>query len=770
MSVAKPQSLPEELRHLVHVATAVLGEMIRDVDGLPIYRKVETYRRRLKTTRGRQKNAKLRALLKSLRAEPPATRLLLARAFSLQLELVNCCEAAYRTWRIRQRPAQESRSEKTVINLVLTAHPTEARSLETVRWLNEVTDILIEGLSHQMSFDDVKLRSLIRLLWLRALSKATKPQVTDEADYIFSLALSRDSLDFQLREHPDFSLRLRTWVGGDKDGHPLIDQHVMRACLQRSRQRLREHLNMRLDRLAEDLEGLSHRDRVSLADVRRLRALRAKTESFKTVSKGDGTRLERWTVQYLKFAKNLKSILEKHHEHLAIQQMLRKFPALVLPIEMREDAGVIHDSLTKKTAAIRGMLAALSRIAGSMGITNYARGFVISHCESAADMNAANRLIKMTTGRNDLPVIPLFETREALIGGREILREWFQDRGNLNKARRSWRGRFEIMLGYSDSAKQVGVLSSRYLLSKTMRELEKTVKAKRLQPVFFHGSGGSVDRGGGSLKEQIQWWADSAIATPKMTIQGEMIQRWFANPEILNSQCTHLADEVRARRTRHHVPRTSMALDKLASLQELAYRELTSDPAKMERLLEATPYRFLDLLRIGSRPSKRAKGGFSLNSLRAIPWVLCWTQTRILWPTWWGLGGAWKMMGATDRKELARLYQRDPFFSSFLKMLGFTLAKVEPEIWETYFKTDGENQSLARQIRQELNDAKTFLFEVTGETDPLWYRPWLSESIRMRNPHIHLLNLLQVLAVDDDDADLMRATLVGIACGMMTTG
>lgn len=770
MATRDPQQLPEELRHLVHIATAILGDTIRDVDGPKVYRKVESYRLKLKATRGREKNKQLEGILKQLRRETPALRLSLSRAFSLQLELVNCCEAAYRTWRVQRRPVHDTTREKTVINLVLTAHPTEARSLETVRWLNEVTEVLLGGLTRQFHFDDAKMKSLIRLLWLRALSKATKPAVTDEADYIFSLALSEEALNFLLTEHPDYSLRLRTWVGGDKDGHPLIDHHVMRECMQRSRHRLLAHLNSRLDIIAEDFDGLSHRQRVAVADVRAIRQLRQATSKFSQVEKGDGRRIQQWTERYLKLAKRLEFVLGRHHEHLAILQMLQKFPAFVLPIEMREDSGQIHEALKQKSAAIRGMLWHLARIAGPLEITAYARGFVISHCESAADITAACELVKLATGKTNLPVIPLFETSEALRGGTGILNAWLGDRRNHAVVKNRWRGRFEIMIGYSDSAKQVGVLSSRYLLSKTMVQLEKTVKSHRLMPIFFHGSGGSVDRGGGSLKEQIQWWADAAVATPKMTVQGEMIQRWFANPEILNSQCSHLADEVRARRKGHYEPKDSKALEKFAGLQELAYRELTGDGGRMGQLLQATPYRFLEVLHIGSRPVKRASGEFSLNSLRAIPWVLCWTQTRILWPTWWGLGSSWKLMGAKDRQDLRRLYKDDPFFSSFLKMLGFTLAKVEMEIWETYFHPDDSYGDLKQQIRDELAAARRFLADVTGETDPLWYRPWLKESIRMRNSHIHILNLLQVLAIEDGDADLMRSTLVGIACGMMTTG
>ena len=327
------------------------------------------------------------------------------------------------------------------------------------------------------------------------------------------------------------------------------------------------------------------------------------------------------------------------------------------------------------------------------------------------------------------------------------------------------------MLGYSDSAKQSGVLPSRLLIAKAMQDIDKTLKSVQLKPVFFHGSGGSVARGGGSLKEQISWWSQSAIENPKMTVQGEMIQRLFASKEILNSQCIHLTSEAQRRKVRRLRREKSAELELMAKHVTEEYGRLVGNTDLLGSMLNATPYRYLDGLKIGSRPSKRTAKSVSLDALRAIPWVLCWTQTRVLLPTWWGVGSAWSKLGPAEKSKLKELFGRDPFFSSFVKAKAFTAAKVDLDVWSLYYNVADENhKEIIKKIRTEFDAALVFLNEVTGQRQLLWYRPWLEESIRLRSPHINFLNLIQVIAMQRSDEALLQETIVGVACGMLTTG
>jgi len=761
------ENLPKELRQLVGKATAVLGQIIKEYEGENFYNHIEYYRKNLKKTRQVQKILVLQTLLSDLKSESQQNRQKIAHAFSLQLELVNVCEAAYRTWRQQSKTQQIKTNSKLKLTYVLTAHPTEARSKVIVDVLSELGKILVEGIQKDFLFNENELESQMRMLWLLPFSKTERPSVADEAEYIYSLVFAENMFDFILENKSSYDLKLRSWVGGDKDGHPNVNKDVMRTCFSKSRKYILAAIQKKLQRVRNDIEKLN---RIN-SD---LNQLISKSNSLDSVTVGDGTRVKDWISDYRRFLKNGDTFIKKHSQILLINRLIEVFPAFVFPIELREDSDLIRSACKDESSIIRGMLIELSEISGTMAVTCYAGGFVVSHCESADDLNQACRLVNSISRCKGLSVIPLFETKEALEMSQKIVKTWLEKKSNFALVKRYWFGNFEIMLGYSDSAKQTGALASRYLIAKAMADLEETIQSFSLTPKFFHGSGGSVDRGGGSLKEQIAWWSNAAVANPKFTIQGEMIQRNFATREILNSQCIHLANEALARRTRSSASsstglRKSPELKRFVEHVEKTYSRLVNDGSTLKKLLDATPYRYLDILKIGSRPSKRPDKDISIMSLRAIPWVLCWTQTRVLMPTWWGIGTAWHEISLADRKKMKAIFKSDPFFSSFVKTLGFSLAKVELEIWQMYF-TKQKDQKLFKQFNHEYRESVRFVKDLSSQKSLIWDRPWLEASIQMRSSNIHILNLLQILALEASDEALLKETIVGIACGMLTTG
>lgn len=764
-----PRTLPKELRRLVRKATLVLGQSIREQEGEKLYRKIENYRQQLKRARKGSSREQLQFLLTELEKESRADRLKIVHAFSLQLEVVNACETAYRTWRQRLKVSEQGQKSKLNLTYVLTAHPTEARSRINIENLNQLAKILLESLYNNFFVNETELTSQIAMLWQYPLAKLKSPSVLDEAEYIYSLIFTPEIFDFILADKPSYELRLRTWVGGDKDGHPGVNAEVMKECLTASRRHLLQIMSSKLETVLNDMLLLDTIKKGRRSEITALRSLQTELQKLSVLINSDGTRLKAWKLKYNYFFRSCSPMIKKHHQIILLNRLLELFPSLVLPIELREDSSLIAEALNDKNATIRQMLTELGKIAGSSDITAYARALVISHCESANDMSNALYLAELAAKTRQLPIIPLFESREALLNSKKILRQWFGDKKNNQYVQRYWGRRFEVMLGYSDSAKQVGSLPSRYLIMKAMDDIEKTLKRLSVTPVFFHGSGGSVARGGGSLKEQISWWSQSAVANPKMTVQGEMIQRLFATREILNSQCVHLTDEANRRKVSKLKPVKSNELEAFVKKVEYHYSALVQNLPLLNKLLAATPYQYLDVLKIGSRPSKRPSGHVNVNSLRAIPWVLCWTQSRILLPTWWGVGSAWKSTSAADREKLRQLYSESPFFSSFVKALGFTLAKVELEVWELYLKRLGD-EKLIIKFRDEYSKAVSFVQQISQQKDLIWYKPWLSESIRLRSPHIHILNMAQIIAMQQGDEALLRESLVGIASGMLTTG
>jgi phosphoenolpyruvate carboxylase len=458
-----------------------------------------------------------------------------------------------------------------------------------------------------------------------------------------------------------------------------------------------------------------------------------------------------------------------------ILDLIWLFPGLVLPLEVREDSEIVGESVAQpEKFAIGRMLQTLAKISEGNEPKWYARGFVLSMCESTADIRNGIALVEKVFGNQVLPVVPLLETEKALVEGPQMLTDLFKQRAKVaNLHRKKWGGRFEVMLGYSDSSKESGVFPSRMLISTAMTKLDKTITSHQLTPVFFHGSGGSVERGGGSLREQTQWWPKSAIQIFKATIQGEMVARTFASPQIFSGQVQKIAEQW-SRKTPVKTSKQSLnIMQEFSSSIQQHYQQTVHDEEFIKLVEKASPYMFLSHLKIGSRPSKRTSE-LKVGGLRAIPWILCWTQTRVLFPTWWGVGSTWKSFDQKQQAQLKKAYKESDLLRSYIKLLGFTLKKVELAVWRVYLEDSGQPAELIdahfQRMVDEYASAVKFVRQLTGERNLMWYRPWLGKSIELRTPMIHPLNLLQLMAVHEGDNDLLRVTVTGVACGMLTTG
>jgi phosphoenolpyruvate carboxylase len=763
-----------------------LGEVIAAQNGQGFYDEVEALRLLTRSLRDADDRDVFTQLQKQFRNYGPgdSARLeKLTKSFGLALELINVCENSYRSFRILHTATESSDIEEnpTSVTWVFTAHPTEARTEATIEIFRRIQNLLIETLQGaRLHFPLNELKYLLTLAWNGDLAPNTKPSVEDEARHILNITLSDESqkmLGSFVRESRH-RLRLRTWVGGDKDGHPGVGAEQTHNSLQLSRDMILPKLAALLDSAMRDLETyrVSERAAVAPALVRSLKKLKSSLRGLARLKAGDGKRVLAWRALYASFAKSVETKLATTPEQLLkISNLLEVFPFLVMPLEMREDASVLNEIISSPVAARRDfaivqMLEKVREIAG-VKHQNYLQGFVISQCNRSEDFVHALQLVKTYLKDESLPVIPLFENRHALENAAAMVKELLANAHVRKLARDEWGGLLEVMVGYSDSAKEMGVLASRHLIAKTLPEVSAVCRSHALTPIFFHGSGGSISRGGGSTTEQCSWWPAEARAHIKMTVQGEMVQRSFASGPILIQNLKKLIHQNQIPAPAVHP--SSKALLALISEQERHYRELVEESEFLKLIADATPYEYLQYLQIGSRPAKRKKLE-GVSSLRAIPWVLCWTQTRALLPIWWGLGSAWRRTASAERAAIREDFQNSAFFASYVKQLGFSLAKVEPGIWRLYLETLASDKAYAKaffaRFEQEYKDTCDFVHAMSGSTDLLWFRPWLGASIRVRSPMIYPLHLAQLWALREHDVSLMRQTVTAIASGMLTTG
>jgi phosphoenolpyruvate carboxylase len=768
--------LPEELKSIVHEVSNLWGETVLEEAGPKLFNKVEDLREFLKAFRHRTSVSKNIELIKKLQAKTDKLSdkelTQVTHAFSVLLELTNICENSTRSHKIRQRKRPQLKNPANEIYLVLTAHPTESRAPEMVDTLNEIQKVISAAVFEKNHDLSERIKPLFRRLWHLRMAKQTKPEVRDEANYLYSILFKPETIS-QLLGPSGHNLFLRTWVGGDKDGHPGVDEKVMLQSLQGSRSQILNVLKKLISDLEQELRGFMHLSEGDLAQpsikaCKNLEAVKKNLEALYLVRDKDATRVKKFKQSFDHFQKSISPSLSRSLINLEkICRLLAMFPSLVIPLELREDSQVFRDleGLKKKPAIFR-MLLQLQKLSDGLDPRGYARALIISMCSSLDDLKAAEVFQKKAFGNKSVfPIIPLFEQAKDLQNGPDIAEAWIRHK-KLKK--------FEVMLGYSDSSKEGGVLPSRISIRNTIERFEiLSQKIPGLKLTYFHGSGGSVDRGGGSIENQTAHWPQAAFDRYKVTLQGEMIQRTFSTPEIFDQYLSKIRFMASQKRS-HKISKTSPVLLSFAEKISTFYRHSVSDPNFLEMVERASAYRFLEELRIGSRPTKRKKLE-GLSSLRAIPWILAWTQTRILLPTWWGFGTAYSQMGSKDKTELRKLAKgEDPLFASYIQQLGFTLAKIEPAIWYMYLQQSSlskeEKDNFFERFLKELSLVHGAFREITGHKDVLWFKPWLQESITLRAPFIHPLNMAQLKAWKTGNSGLLREASVGIACGMLTTG
>ncbi|MEC7276289.1 MAG: phosphoenolpyruvate carboxylase [Bdellovibrionota bacterium] len=772
------EHLPLSLRSLIRKATDVYGKAIKEVHGRKVFNQIEDLRVSMKSTRTESDDVKYALLKKKyqkLQKLPDEELMAISHVYSLYMELINRCEAVYRKYRLKEKEGDRIEEESPyAVIYVFTAHPTEARSPESLELFKVIESILYTLLWDERSREreSQRLHHIFKILLRTSMAKMTPPEVLDEAHQIYETVLDSKILREQVMLHQrGITAHFRTWVGGDKDGHPFVESKVMLASLQRSRKKILSFVSKNLKQSQSLLKGATL-ERQTKSLLTKHDKLAQEVEAIRTITNNDGKKIKRFRAKLLDLLTSYEKTWGEHNFYLKnIQSVSWLYPALVLPLEFREDSEVIASN-NEESQKINGMLSTLKEISNGYEAKWYVRGLVLSMVASEDDILNGISLVRKHFKDQVLPVVPLFETKQALVDSSQILKNLFKKAPEVKERHISnWDGRFEVMLGYSDSAKENGTLTSRYLISKTLIDLDKVLKRFKLTPVFFHGNGGSIERGGGSIKEQIGWWPKSAINIFKSTIQGEMVSRNFGTPEIMRSQIAKIYSEFHQRGNKVN-QMSSKAFDKLIEQTNQNYKDFVTADSFPEFVAQTTPYNYLDQLKIGSRPSSRNKSAKQFK-IRAIPWVLCWTQTRVLFPTWWGIGSAWEELELKDKYDILQFYAKSSFFKSFMKILGFTLAKVELSVFKLYLEENlsgAEAKEAFDKFHTEYLKAKTFFHEVTREDDLLWFRPWLEESVRLRAPMIHPLNLIQLISLKKKDARLLRVTVTGIASGMMTTG
>jgi phosphoenolpyruvate carboxylase len=635
-------------------------------------------------------------------------------------------------------------------------------------------------------------------------------------------------------------VRVHSWVGGDMDGNPLVTPEVFADTLRAHRARGLRLLLRELGKLGGSLsqserharpskalqESLA-RDAAQLPEVEARQGPRTIGEPWRRKLRFMEERLQR-ALRYVTAQRAGDSAPMPEGAYRTPEALLEDLDILARSLEeakgsraglrqvrrMRErvcalglslaelEARVPAEDAVSAAASIAGgpapseggarLLAVLERLRQAQAESGEpaCRTLILSMASTAEDVLAAFRCIRHAglwdeqRGCATVDVVPLFEQLGALDSGPEVLRTLFANaeyRRHLDA-----RGGQEVMVGYSDSGKEVGMLAASAALYRAQVALTRTAKEAGVPLRLFHGRGESVARGGGPAQEAILALPPGAVAGGyKATEQGEALDHKYSRPElarrtlelILGGVLLHTLD-AQPRPAPEDEAAFRAVFDELAETGRRAYRGLVwEEPGFIELFTTATPVEEIGSLPIGSRPSKRKSGG--LEALRAIPWVFAWTQNRAILPGWYGVGSALEAYTAKEggAAQLKRMYRQWPFFRAVIDRVTMVLAKSDMAIAGRYAKlAPASTRPLWRRIHEEYRRTRRQVKRLTGESRLLDHNPQLQRSISLRNPYVDPMSFLQVELLKrkregctECDRPLLL-TLNGIAAGMRNTG
>lgn len=450
---------------------------------------------------------------------------------------------------------------------------------------------------------------------------------------------------------------------------------------------------------------------------------------------------------------------------------------LLNELENRRPLLPAHFKASGETAEV---LATCREVAGAPAAS--LGSYVISMAGAASDVLAVQLLLKESGLQRPMRVVPLFETLADLDNAGPVISRLLALRGY----RARLQGPQEVMIGYSDSAKDAGTTAAAWAQYRAQETLVQVCREQNVELLLFHGRGGTVGRGGGPAHAAIlSQPPGSVVGRFRTTEQGEMIRFKFGLPDIAEQNLNlYLAAVLEATVLPPPTPEPAWRelMDKLATDGVNAYRAVVREhPQFVAYFRQATPELELGRLPLGSRPAKRREGG--VESLRAIPWIFAWTQTRLMLPAWLGWEAA--LNNALQRGEgelLQQMRVQWPFFRTRIDMLEMVLAKADASIARLYDERLVEPAllPLGEHLRGLLSQAVTAVLGLTGQSQLLAHSPETLESISVRNTYLDPLHLLQAellarsrLRDDQAGSPLEQALLVsvaGIAAGLRNTG
>ncbi|MCT8552916.1 phosphoenolpyruvate carboxylase [Glaesserella parasuis] len=874
----------ESMRSNIHMLGDFLGETIRDAQGNEILDLIENIRMLSRASRSGDEKSR-EQLLDILANISNEDVIPVARAFSQFLNLTNIAEQYHTISRHNKDAALGERSmgalftrlkaqnlpaekviatvEKLLIDLVLTAHPTEVTRRSLVHKHVEINRCL-----SRLEHDDLtdaettklkrRLMQLIALAWHTNEIRTQRPTPVDEAKW--GMAVIENSLwkavpEFcrQLNFHLEKNfgvqypvglapVRFSSWMGGDRDGNPFVTAETTRKVLRMNHYKAAELFLEDIKSLADELSVIHATDafRAKYGDhlepyrvvVKDLRAKLIKTLAYYdellqdkplTISRDeiltDDEQL--WEPLYdcyqslhqcgMRIIANgglldcLRRIRcfglglsrldirqESTRHEMAIAEITRyiglgdysqwteddKQAFLVRELSSRRPLVPTNWTPSPETKEILDTCKVVAE--QPEGVIS---AYVISMAREASDVLAVHLLLKEAGCKTTIPVSPLFETLDDLDHCEKVMTDLF----NIGWYRGVINNKQMVMIGYSDSAKDAGMLAASWAQYRAQEALVNLSEKYNVELTLFHGRGGTIGRGGAPAHAALLSQPPRSLKNGlRVTEQGEMIRFKLGLPAVAVSSLDLYASAIlEANLCPPPEPKQEWrdVMDKGSEISCDIYRGIVrGEPDFVPYFRAATPEQELSKLPLGSRPAKRNPNG-GVESLRAIPWIFAWMQNRLMLPAWLGAGQALQQLIEQGNEALLKeMCTEWPFFSTRIGMLEMVFSKADLWLAEHYDQrlVPQYLHRLGNTLRNQLAADINSVLSLAHEGQLMADLPWVAESIALRNVYTDPLNLLQVellhrLRAEGENPNpaleqALMITITGIAAGMRNTG
>ena len=796
-----------------------LGNVIKEQAGTKYFKIVENIRFNSKKYRSTKDEKFLDNIFKSLKILEPEEIYIITKSFTIFFYLSNIAEQVFREHFLENKNIKIKKSLKKNLSFlpVFTAHPTESSRQSTLKKIYKIGELIENNSSNDMN----EINTLITQLWYTRDVRSAKPNPLDEVkSLIYYLEILYTDVyesvvndEEVLKNTENFNMNFGSWVGADKDGNPYVTTSVTKEALKIYSYQIINIYKEKIKELSEDFSISTdfvkcpdflyraikkyekllpneyvHYSKVNFDEPFRiyLSLVFHRLEMFQKSNKGY-MYFDQFKKDMLIFQKAVNQIFGNKTQIDKLDTFIKyieQFEFHGVSLDIRQNSSVINSKQGELYTDFKKLLKDIPNLQKIYGAKVF-NSLILSMTKSHTDVITLFDLSKEVMPLINIPSItPLIEEINDLNISSEIIEKLLKT-SRYKKFLTNYMGNSqEIMLGYSDSNKDGGIIASQWNVYKAQISMFEVGVNNKININFFHGRGGTISRGGGPTYDSIMSQPQGTISSQiRYTEQGEVISdkystRYLAYENIklgiaafINKSSSKIQSKLKHEKF----------IDELSEKSYEKYREFVEQDELINYFESGTPVNLLSTLNIGSRPSKRSGSNNSIENYRAIPWVFGWAQTRNTLTGWYGSGTA--LQHAIERygiEEVRHIYDNSQFLKNLISNIEMTIFKSDLKISKLYVKSllDKENIKIYENIVNESSLVKSAIKKIKNTNELLSDNKVLKNTLNIRNAYLDPLSLIQITLMQkmknstlvDKEKKALLLSINGLAAGLRNTG